>query len=92
MTMKIYKPNDKIEIESIMCRGILDMTASNTRNCPYLYKDRELKEYFDHTKARNGSRFYDGNNGDLWRIIWTNKEDRMLVQNLWQEFLSIIIF
>lgn len=90
--MKLYKPEDLIKISDFITRGILDMTTTNTRNCPYLFKDKTFRKYFDHTKAKTGNRFYDGNNGDQWRVIYNNGEDRMLVQNLSQEFVVIIIY
>jgi len=59
--------------------------VENSKADPFWYKDRALRTYFNHRNARRGARFYDGNNGDRWRVLYINREHcRAFIQNISQ--------
>lgn len=57
----------------------------NTDKDSFLYKDKALDNRFKHESARVGSKFYDGNNGDRWKVLAINKGfKRIIIENLSQ--------
>jgi len=46
----------------------------------FLYKDDEFENHYDHRTAKTGDRFYDGNNGDKWKVHFVG-DRRLVVEN-----------
>lgn len=91
MRVKKYNPEDTMDMESISYLSLRHLVS--TDESPFLYKGHndKFESRFVHEKAKNGSRFTDGNNGDYWRVIVARTDyKRLLVQNLSQDFVTIM--
>ena len=63
----------------------------NTVDDQFLYSGEDLDSWFDHSAAKIGDIFYDGNNGDRWCVIATNPSaSRMVVENTTQGGLTMM--
>lgn len=79
----IIDENQGTSFAEVVKFPILQLT--NTPTDTFWWKNGKFEERFDHEKARVGSRFVDGNNGDRWRVIAADvKHKRLIVQNLSQ--------
>lgn len=90
-TPEFLYPNDTLTMDEIAHLSLRHLTS--TDESPFLYKgwNAKFEQRFVHEKARNGLRFTDGNNGDYWRVIVALPEhERLLVQNISQDFVTIL--
>ena len=88
---KLLTPEDTVTYSVVAYMSLRHLTS--TDESPFLYKGHndKFEERFIHEKAKDRARFTDGNNGDYWRVIKALPEyKRMLVQNLSQNFVTIM--
>lgn len=58
---------------------------TNTDESTFWWTSRKFEKRFKHEKAKVGSTFYDGNNGDKWKVLAINLTyERIIVENLSQ--------
>lgn len=84
---KTIKGDDGMSFDDIANIRIWTLGDDHAKN-PWLFKDDTFKQGFDIDKARKGSKFFDRQNGDKWRVISANPDNgRFIAQNLAQDFI-----
>ena len=71
---------------------IYELENPNGFSKPYLYKDMRLEKPFNCITNKKGQVFYDGNNGDKWKIVATNGTTRFYAWNSYQDFLGLFFY
>ena len=65
---------------------------TNTDDDIFWYLDSRINSpRFKHELSKVGNTFYDGNNGDKWKVLAINTDyKRMIVSNLTQKFERLV--
>lgn len=91
MQNELKQATDQITFQDMVEIPVL--TLRSTDDDTFWWTSNKFEKRFIHEKARSGSRFVDGNNGDKWRVIAADTDHkRLVVENLSQGGIKFVIW